>query len=112
MKLEGFRRILTPFEGSQQPTSDSSVNPADRRRKMRMRRDKRGSRAVFSKLTPAEARIALGIARGDALAAIAEAHGISIATARTQLKSVFAKTGTHRQGQLVALLAGTIDRLR
>jgi len=79
---------------------------------MRMRPDKRGSRAVYSKLTPAEARIALGIARGDALAAIAKAHGISIATVRTQLKSVFAKTGTHRQAQLVALLAGTIDRLR
>lgn len=79
---------------------------------MGTRRDQRGSRAVYSRLTPAEARIALGIARGEALVTIAKAHGISIATARTQLKSVFAKTGTHRQGQLVALLAGTIDPLR
>jgi DNA-binding CsgD family transcriptional regulator len=57
------------------------------------------------RLTPAEARIALGIARGEALRAIAETHGIAVATARTQLKSVFKKTGTHRQAELTALLA-------
>lgn len=67
---------------------------------------------LYSRLTPAESRIARGIARGEPLAAIAEANGISIGTARTQLKSVFVKTGTHRQAQLVALLAGTIERLR
>ena len=72
------------------------------------RRAKPASETVVSKLTPAEARIALGIARGNALSVIAEAHGISVATARTQLKSVFAKTGTHRQAQLAALMAGMI----
>jgi DNA-binding CsgD family transcriptional regulator len=57
-------------------------------------------------LTPAEAQIALGIACGRTLAAIAEARGACVSTARTQLKCVFAKTGTHRQAELVALLAG------
>lgn len=67
---------------------------------------------LYSRLTPAESRIAHGIARGEPLSAIAKANGISIGTARTQLKSVFVKTGTHRQAQLVALLAGTIEQLR
>ena len=61
-------------------------------------------RAAFG-LTTAEARIALGIARGKTLAAIAEAHGIVVSTARTQLKSVFKKTGTHRQAELAVMLA-------
>lgn len=56
-------------------------------------------------LTPAEAQIALGIAEGKTLAAIAEMRNVAVSTARGQLKSVFAKTGTHRQAELVALLA-------
>jgi DNA-binding CsgD family transcriptional regulator len=56
------------------------------------------------KLTPAESRIALGIARGEALADIAHAHGISVNTARTQLRSIFSKTHTHRQAELAVLL--------
>ena len=32
--------------------------------------------------------------------------GLARETARNQLKAVFAKTGTHRQGELIALLAG------
>jgi DNA-binding CsgD family transcriptional regulator len=56
-------------------------------------------------LTPAEANITLGIARGGTLASIATVRGSTIATARTQLKSVFSKLGAHRQSQLVALLS-------
>jgi DNA-binding CsgD family transcriptional regulator len=56
-------------------------------------------------LTVAEASVALGIAQGDTLASIATNRGISLATARTQLKSVFSKLGAHRQSQLVALLS-------
>ena len=56
-------------------------------------------------LTPAETQIALGIAEGKTLAAIAEIRKVAVSTARDQLKSVFAKTGTHRQAELVALLA-------
>jgi DNA-binding CsgD family transcriptional regulator len=77
------------------------------------RNKKPGSQASLSSrflLTPAEAQIALGIADGETLAAIAEARGVSVSTARTQLKSVFAKTGTHRQAELVALLVGRRNR--
>jgi DNA-binding CsgD family transcriptional regulator len=56
-------------------------------------------------LTAAEAYIALGLARGETLGSIATLRGTSVATARTQLKSVFSKLGAHRQSQLVALLS-------
>ncbi len=60
-------------------------------------------RAVFG-LTLAEARLARAVAGGDGLAAAAAALGIGIETARSQLRAVFAKTGTRRQAQLAALL--------
>jgi DNA-binding CsgD family transcriptional regulator len=55
-------------------------------------------------LTPAEARLASIIAEGLNPKRAAEELGISKATARNQLKAIFAKTGTHRQSELVALL--------
>ena len=64
------------------------------------------------RFTPAEARIAQGIARGETLAAVAAAHGIAMTTAKTHLQSVFHKTGTHRQAELVALLARTNKEFR
>ena len=56
------------------------------------------------RLTPAEARLACIIARGAAPDIAARELKISRETARNQLKSVFAKTDTHRQSELVALL--------
>jgi len=56
-------------------------------------------------LTPAETRTALQITRGNTPAAIARRCGVSIATVRSQLASVFAKTQAGRQTELVALLA-------
>ncbi len=55
-------------------------------------------------LSPAEARLAQRIARGDSLEDIAADAGIKMPTARCQLASVFGKTGTNRQPKLVALL--------
>jgi AraC-like DNA-binding protein len=46
-------------------------------------------------LTQAEARVALAITRGESLDEIARARGVTVATVRTQLKSVFSKTRTH-----------------
>jgi len=56
------------------------------------------------RLTPAEAKLACIIARGAPPHIAARELKISRATARNQLKSVFAKTDTHRQSELVALL--------
>ncbi len=55
-------------------------------------------------LTPSEAKLACIIARGAGPEIAAIELKISRETARNQLKSIFAKTGTHRQSELVALL--------
>jgi len=57
------------------------------------------------RLTEAEARLAAKLARGESLENVADQFGIGKETARSQLKSIFGKTGVHRQGELVALLA-------
>ena len=56
-------------------------------------------------LTCTEAAVAAGLGDGKSLEDIAVDLGIGIGTVRTHLKRVLAKTGTRRQGQLVALLA-------
>ncbi len=56
-------------------------------------------------LTAAEARVACGVAEGLTLDQIAERNGVALGTVRSQVKSVFAKTGSSRQSQLAALLA-------
>jgi DNA-binding CsgD family transcriptional regulator len=55
-------------------------------------------------LTPAEAKIAIALLHGGDLRGIAAAQRVSLETVRTQLKSVFAKTDTSRQADLIALL--------
>jgi DNA-binding CsgD family transcriptional regulator len=60
-------------------------------------------------LTSAEGRLVAQLVKGRELADAAERLGVSVHTARSQLKSVFAKTGTHRQAELVAL-AGRITK--
>lgn len=56
-------------------------------------------------LTGAEARVAAALAAGLAPAEIAVRHGVSDATVRTQLRAIFDKTGTHRQSELIRVLA-------
>lgn len=60
-------------------------------------------RSVFG-LTPAEVRLALRLASGDDVNGAAEALGISPGTARNHLKSIFAKTDTHRQSELLRMI--------
>ncbi len=55
-------------------------------------------------LTPSEAKLACIIARGAGPEIASQELKISRETARNQLKSIFAKTHTHRQSELVALL--------
>lgn len=59
--------------------------------------------AVF-RLTPREAALAAALSRGTTLADAADQLGITIGSARIYLKSVFDKTHTRRQAELVALV--------
>jgi len=61
-------------------------------------------------LTPAEARVASGVAQGSTLQSMAAASGVSIGTVRTHLKSVFGKVGVARQAELAGLLGGGLSQ--
>lgn len=64
-------------------------------------------------LTPTEGRVAAALCRGCGPADYAAANGVSVLTARTLLKRIQEKTGTHSQAALVGLLLGsTADRPR
>ena len=83
---EGAHAIVLVFDPEDSPKPDASL-----------------VRQVFG-LTPAEWRIAERLIDGDSLDDIATALGVSLSTVRTQLKSIFAKTQSHRQTELVASL--------
>jgi DNA-binding CsgD family transcriptional regulator len=55
-------------------------------------------------LTPAEARLVFRLMMGDSLRSAAKALGIKYETVRTHLKSIFQKTGTRRQAELVIVV--------
>lgn len=64
------------------------------------------------KITPAEARLAARLAALRTLEEASDDLGISISTTRTQLKSIFSKTGTNSQSELLMLLAtGTLAHI-
>ena len=63
-------------------------------------------------MTPAEARIATSLAKGESLDEAASARGISIETARTLLKPATAKAEVRTQGQLIARVARSLATLR
>jgi DNA-binding CsgD family transcriptional regulator len=68
-------------------------------------------RASFG-FTAAEAKLAARISSGAALDSVAESLGISKETGRNQLKNIFAKTGVHRQAELVAVMGSTVNAAR
>lgn len=64
--------------------------------------------AVLFGLTPAEARLATALCDGASLNEYAGLHGVSVGTVRIQLKSIFSKTNTSRQSELIRLLCTSI----
>lgn len=62
-------------------------------------------------LTPAEANVAILLARGLSLAEVSQVQNISPHTARAQLKSIFAKTGVSRQAELVRMIIKSVASL-
>jgi DNA-binding CsgD family transcriptional regulator len=57
-------------------------------------------------LTPSELRVLLAVFESGGVTNVAEALGISEATAKTHLRHLFEKTSTARQADLVKLVAG------
>ena len=55
-------------------------------------------------LTPAEARLVAHLMTGESLRSCEKVLGIKYGTLRGQLKSVFQKTKTHRQAELVTVV--------
>jgi DNA-binding CsgD family transcriptional regulator len=62
-------------------------------------------RSLFD-LTPAEARVARGLAAGQTVKVMATDSGTSTNTVRTHVNAVLTKTGYSRQSDVVALLNG------
>jgi DNA-binding CsgD family transcriptional regulator len=56
-------------------------------------------------LSPTEARVAVQLAQGAVIKQIAQAHRTSVSTVRSQVVSIFNKTGVRRQTDLVRLVA-------
>jgi DNA-binding CsgD family transcriptional regulator len=63
-------------------------------------------------MTPAETRIAVGIADGDTLQDVAARVGVTYESARFTLKRVYEKLGVHKQGELVALIHAALPPVR
>jgi DNA-binding CsgD family transcriptional regulator len=60
-----------------------------------------GALAKLYRLTPAEAHLLKALLQGEKIGEYAERRGLSINTANTHLKQIFAKTGAHRQSDLM-----------
>lgn len=93
-----------PWIGVGTPVAIVTVHDPDvdrRRREINLRRR-------FG-LTAAEAGLATEILKGDGRIAAAARRGISDGTARTHLSSIFEKTRTHRQAELIRLLLDAAD---
>lgn len=60
-------------------------------------------------LTRTEAAVAAALGRGSSLEDIAAWMGIGLATVRSHLKRILAKTGTHRQAEVAVLLARSVS---
>lgn len=56
-------------------------------------------------LTPAEAAVAIEVAKGDGRSAAATRLGLRASTVRTHLMAIFDKLGVHRQAELARLVA-------
>jgi DNA-binding CsgD family transcriptional regulator/PAS domain-containing protein len=64
------------------------------------------------RLTPAELRVLAAVSEVGGIAAAASVVGVSEATVKTHLQSLFAKTGTNRQAELIKLVAAHVSPLR
>jgi DNA-binding CsgD family transcriptional regulator len=63
----------------------------------------------FFGVTSAEARVCEALLNGMSIQEIADSFNISVNTIRTQVKSIFRKCDVQSQGELMMLLARSVD---
>ena len=63
-------------------------------------------------LTPSEADLLQLLSMGMSLEEAAESRGVSMNTARSHVKHMFAKTGVSRQGELVRIMLAGLGSIR
>lgn len=105
LRREGGQPLVLhaiPLPGSDPAGSHTLVILVDLQEALSPRRE--ALQKIFA-FTPAEAGLAAEIAEGRSPDEIAEIRGVAVGTVRKQLASVFTKTGTGRQSELVALLS-------
>ncbi|MEZ2331141.1 helix-turn-helix transcriptional regulator [Mesorhizobium sp. RCC_202] len=101
IRCRGDRPVILNETGVIAPDSTSIVALLDRDN--RSATNPQTLQRMFG-LTSAETQLALRLAQGDAPLEIARSWHLSRTTIRSQLASLFAKTETKRQAELVALL--------
>ena len=67
-------------------------------------------RSAFD-LSVAEARLVSALAAGQTPKDIASAGGVSIKTVRNQLTSIYGRTGTSGQSELLAMVVGALAQV-
>ncbi len=70
--------------------------------------DRQSQLAELFSLKPSEAKLALALCRGKTISEAAEEIGLSVESARTYSKAIFAKTGAKGQPDLVRIIMGSI----
>lgn len=97
--LNWLRLVVAPLEGIKLPCAAIWAFGENAVRHM----DHRLLATLFG-LTPAESRLALGLLGGYTTDEYASEAGVGVATVRSQLHSIFTKTGARRQAELISLL--------
>lgn len=114
------REVFVHFEPWFAENAEKALSVVDRRSGNLLIIREKGRHAVPSieqlrdlfGLSDAENRLASALLNGVTVNSYSAGSGISIATARTQLRSLLAKTGTQRQSELLSVLLSVPPLLR
>jgi DNA-binding CsgD family transcriptional regulator len=96
--------LVSPIRNSSMGESESVAAVAFISDPLRRQRPAQETLRGLYRLTPAECRVALLLGDGHAPRKIANMIGVTDNTVRSQIKSIFSKTGVKRQGELIRLL--------
>ncbi len=96
--------LITPFRDPETRNSNARVLVLVTDPETRVHHPDAILRALYD-FTPAETEIANGLLTGYSLDEVATLRKTSLATTRSQMKSLFGKTSTRRQGELIQLLS-------